>query len=117
MPPLAPRRGEIYMANMRARLTERKMRPAIIISPNARNRWASHVLVIPLSTKVKPAPTHVVLGRGEGGLSQTSVAKCEQVTSLDKVLLGARPLGGLLSEDRIRQLEGALLISLGIIAE
>jgi mRNA interferase MazF len=102
---------------MRARPTERKMRPAIIVSPNVRNRWASHVLVIPVSTKVKPASTHVVLDRGEGGLPQTSVAKCEQVTSLDKVLLEARPLGGLLSEDRIRQLEEALLIALGIITE
>jgi len=117
LPPLAPRRGEIYMASMRARLTERKMRPAIIISPNARNRWASHVLVIPLSTKVKPAPTHVILDRGEGGVPHTSVAKCEQVTSLDKILLGDRPLGGLLSEDRMRQLEEALLVALGIVVE
>jgi mRNA-degrading endonuclease toxin of MazEF toxin-antitoxin module len=43
-----------------------------------------------------------------------SVAKCEQVTCLDKALLAARPLGGSLSEDRMREMEGALLVALGI---
>src|SRR5574337_574483 len=45
----------------------------------ARHRWASEVLGIPISTKVRPAPEHVLLDRGEGGLPQSSVVKCEQV--------------------------------------
>jgi len=114
MPPLHPRRGEIYMASMRAAVTARKMRPALIISPDVRNRWASDVLAIPLSTKLRPMRTHIVIDRGEGGLPHTSVVLCEQVMCLHKLLLEGRPLGGLLSEDRMRQVESALLIALGI---
>ena len=117
MPPLFPRRGEIYMGRMRARSPEHKRRPLIIISPDDRNRWASNVLVIPASTHLKPSPTHVFLDRDEGGLPHTSVAKCEQITTLEKSLLDAHPLGGALSEGRIGQLEKACLTALGIFPE
>jgi len=104
----------MYLARVRAGPAGRKARPVLVISPDVRNRWASDLLVIPLSTKVRPAPTHVVLDRGEGGLPHTSVVKCEQVTCLDRSLLEARPLGRPLSEDRMRQVEDAILIALGI---
>jgi mRNA-degrading endonuclease toxin of MazEF toxin-antitoxin module len=109
-----PRRGEIHLASMRTGPGARKMRPVLVVSPDVRNRWASDILVVPLSTQVRPAPTHVLLDRGEGGLPQSSVAKCEQVTSLDKDVLEPRPLGRPVSEERIRQIEEALLIALGI---
>lgn len=109
-----PRRGEIYFASARTRPGERKLRPVLIISPDIRNRWAGDVLAIPISTKVRPAPEHVLLDRGEGGLPQSSVAKCEQVSSMDKSLLEPRALSSPISEDRIRQIEDALLIALGI---
>jgi mRNA-degrading endonuclease toxin of MazEF toxin-antitoxin module len=104
----------MYLARMRAGPAGRKVRPVLIVSPDVRNRWASDLLVIPLSTKVRPAPTHVLLDRGEGGLPHPSVVKCEQVTCLDRSLLEARPLGRPLSEDRMRQVEDAILIALGI---
>jgi mRNA-degrading endonuclease toxin of MazEF toxin-antitoxin module len=104
----------MYLARMRAGPAGRKVRPVLIVSPDVRNRWASDLLLIPLLTKVRPAPTHVVLDRGEGGLPHTSVVKCEQVTCLDRSLLDARPLGRPLSEDRMRQVEDAILIALGI---
>ncbi len=105
------------MASMRAGTAGRKMHPALIISPDVRNRWASDVLVVPISTKLRPMRTHVMIDRGEGGLPHTSVALCEQVMCLNKSLLDARPLGGFLSQDRIRQMETALLVALGIRAE
>ncbi len=105
------------MASMRAGTTGRKMRPALIISPEVRNRWASDVLVVPISTKLRPMRTHVMMDRGEGGLPHASVALCEQVMCLNTSLLDTRPLGGPLSPDRIRQVEAALLVALGIRAE
>jgi len=42
------------------------------------------------------------------------VVKCEQVTCLDKGLLEDQPLGRPLSQDRIHQVEDALLIAVGI---
>ena len=109
-----PRRGEVYFARARARPSQRKTRPVLIISPDVRNRWAGDVLTIPISTKVRPAREHVLLDRGEGGLPHTSVAKCEQVGPVDKSFLDSRPLGAPLSEGRMRQIESALLIALGI---
>lgn len=105
------------MASMRAGGAVRKARPALIVSPDTRNRWASDVLLIPISTKLRPMRTHVVLGRGEGGLPHTSVALCEQVMCLNKSLLENRPLGVPLAEDRMREIEAALMIALGIRSE
>ncbi len=109
-----PRRGEIHLASMRARPSDRKTRPVVVVSPDIRNRWANDVLVLPLSTQIRSALTHVLLDRGEGGLPESSVVKCEQITCLDKGILEPRPLGRPLNEERIRQIETALLIALGI---
>ena len=111
-----PHRGEIYLASLRARSASRKVRPVLVISPDARNRWAGDILVVPISTHIRPAPTHVLLDRGEGGLSQASVVKCEQITCLDKALLDPRPLGRPLSHDRLHEVEQSLLVSVGIFA-
>jgi mRNA-degrading endonuclease toxin of MazEF toxin-antitoxin module len=111
-----PHRGEIYLASLRARPSSRKVRPVLVISPDVRNRWAGDILVIPASAHIRPAPTHVLLERGEGGLPQASVVKCEQITCLDKALLDPRPLGRPLSRDRMHEVERALLISVGIFA-
>ncbi|MBI4537389.1 MAG: type II toxin-antitoxin system PemK/MazF family toxin [candidate division NC10 bacterium] len=99
---------------MRTGAGGRKARPVLILSPDIRNRWAGDVLAAPLSTQIRPAPTHVMLDRGEGGLPQSSVVKCEQVTCLDKGLLEGQPLGRPLSQERIHQVEDALLIALGV---
>ena len=114
MPSHFPRRGEIYLASARTRSGERKRRPVLIISPDVRNRWASDVLTIPLSTTIRPAPEHVLLDRGECGLPYSSAVKCEQVSSLDKTLLDPHPTGRPLSDHRMRQVEDALLVALGI---
>ena len=57
-----PRRGYVY----RARLDRR--RPVLVISPDYRNERASDVLVIPCSTRLRDAPTHVRLRAREGGV-------------------------------------------------
>lgn len=109
-----PHRGEIYLASLRTRPARRKVRPVLVISPDVRNRWAGDILVVPISTHIRPAPTHVLLDRGEGGLPHASAAKCEQITCLDKSRLDPRPLGRPLPPDRMREIERALLISLGV---
>ena len=70
-----------------------KRRPALVVSVNARNRLANDVLVIPASTTLRLAPTHVRLRKGTGGLRADSVLKCEQVTTLPKALLSESALG------------------------
>ncbi|MBL0217483.1 MAG: type II toxin-antitoxin system PemK/MazF family toxin [Myxococcales bacterium] len=57
----APRRGFLYFARLD------KRRPVLVISSNARNQGASDVLVVPCSTMLSAAPTHVRLRKGGAG--------------------------------------------------
>lgn len=86
-----PHRGSLYWVAIPAEPGE-KRRPALVISMDARNRLADEVLVIPASTTLRLAPTHVRLKKGTGGLRRDSVLKCEQVTTLPKRHLGESAL-------------------------
>jgi mRNA-degrading endonuclease toxin of MazEF toxin-antitoxin module len=103
-----PRRGHVYYARLD------KRRPVLVISPDVRNAGASDVLVIPCSTVLGNAPTHVRLRRGEGGIAATSILKCEQITNLHKDELDDAPLGGALSMPRLREVERAVLRAIGV---
>lgn len=105
------KRGQIFWAELD------KRRPVVLVSPTRRNELASDVLVVPCSTKSRPAPWHVELRRGEGGLPADSTAKCEQITNLRKSELSAAALGEPLSASRMKELERALLIALGVAAD
>jgi mRNA-degrading endonuclease toxin of MazEF toxin-antitoxin module len=92
----------------------RKKRPAVVVSVNARNRLADDVLVIPASTTLRLAPTHVRLRKGTGGLRADSVLKCEQITTLPKALLSESALGGPLSAALLEEVEKGVLRAIGI---
>jgi mRNA-degrading endonuclease toxin of MazEF toxin-antitoxin module len=90
-----------------------KRRPAIIVSADSRNRAANDVVMIPCSSAAHPMLWHVRLRRGEGGLPEPSMAKCEQVTTLHKSDVDSEELG-VLSPARMREIERALLSALAI---
>jgi len=75
-----PKRGEIYLVSLPSKPKDIKNRPALIVSLDIRNKLANDIIVVPLSTTLRPAPTHVLLSEGAGGLSKASMAKCEQLT-------------------------------------
>jgi mRNA-degrading endonuclease toxin of MazEF toxin-antitoxin module len=86
----------------------------LVVSPDYRNERASDIIVVPCSTVLRPAPTHVVLRKGEGGVLQGSVLKCEQITTL---LIGdtePEPLGKALSAQRMGEVERAILRAIGL---
>ena len=85
-----------------------------MISIDARNRLASDVLVIPCSTSERPAPTHVHLRKGQGGLERRSVLKCEQITTLPKDYLIPAALGAPLSNRTLEQVEVGVLRAIGV---
>lgn len=91
-----------------------KRRPVVVISPDVRNRGASDVLILPCSTVLTDAPTHVRLRKGEGGLSEISVVKCEQISNVVKAVVDELPLGGMLDARRLRTLETGILRAIGI---
>jgi mRNA-degrading endonuclease toxin of MazEF toxin-antitoxin module len=85
-----------------------------VVSPDSRNRLANDVIVIPVSSVLREAPTHVRLRVREGGLPRPSVAKCEQITTLRRDRLAPGPLGGNLASGRMVEIEKAVLRAIGV---
>jgi mRNA interferase MazF len=81
---------------------------------DVRNRLANDVIVVPLSTTLRPAPTHVELPMGEGILKEISFAKCEQVITLDKSFLIRGPFAGTISPSLMGEVEKAIQRAIGI---
>ncbi len=110
-----PKRGEIYLVNLPSKPKDIKNRPALVVSLDIRNKLANDIVVVPLSTNLKPSPTHVLFQEGEGGLSKASMAKCEQVTTIDKSLLIRGPFAGNVSNEKMEEIERAIMIAIGVI--
>jgi len=56
----------------------------------------------------------VGLPAGEGGLKESLMAKCEQVTTLDKSLLIRGPFAGTISPPLMEEIEKAIQRAIGI---
>jgi mRNA interferase MazF len=109
-----PKRGEIYLVNLPSKPNDIKNRPALVISLDIRNELAADIIVVPLSTNLRPSPTHVLLQEGQGGLSKASMAKCEQLTTIDKSLLIRGPFAGKINTEKIKEIERAVMIAIGL---
>ena len=109
-----PRRGHIYLVTLPGQPADRKSRPALVVSLDVRNRLANDVIVVPLTTTLRTAPTHVELPAGEGGLRQASMAKCEQTTTLDKSFLIQGPFAESIRAGFMREIERAIQCAIGI---
>jgi mRNA-degrading endonuclease toxin of MazEF toxin-antitoxin module len=104
------RRGHVYWA----RLPGDKRRSVLVLSPAARNEPANDVIVAPLSTVLREGPWHVKLRKGEAGVSQPSIIKCEQITTLRKQIVDEEPLGNAISGTKMRRVERAVLRAIGV---
>lgn len=113
---MTPLRGEIYLVRLPGHPSDAKNRPALIVSMDVRNRFANDVIVVPLTTILRPAPTHVELPAGEGGIKETSMAKCEQITTLDKSFLLRGPFAGTIRPVLMKEIEKAIQRAIGIIS-
>lgn len=94
---------------------DRKLRPALVVSLDVRNRLANDVIVVPLTTTLRPAPTHVPIAQGEGGVRLSSMAKCEQVTTLDRAFLVRGPFAGRIAEETLVGVERAIMRAIGVV--
>lgn len=102
------RRGYLHWARLD------KRRPVLILSLDARNERANDVIVVPCSTTMRAAPTHVRLRSGEAGVPEACMLKCEQITTLPKEDLDPMALGGVLTAARMIDIERAVLRAIGI---
>lgn len=90
-----------------------KKRPVIVVSNDVNNRFGSTVTIVPVTSSTdKIYPFEVLLSSGEGGLRNNSKAKANQIRTIDKLRLG-NPIGRL-SSARMKDVEQAILIHLGI---
>ncbi len=110
-----PQRGEIYLVKLPGHPRDPKSRPALVVSLDVRNRFANDVMVVPLSTPLRSSPTHVLIESGEGGLNHISMAKCEQLTTLDKAFLLRGPFAGTIRHETMIQVEEAIMRAIGIV--
>lgn len=109
------KRGEMYLINLNPNIGAEigKIRPAVVISNDVNNTYADTITVIPITSSVdKVYPFEVLLEKGAGGLDKDSKAKCNQIRSIDKKRL--HKYIGTLKEDKIKELEEAILIHLDI---
>ncbi|MBE7486992.1 type II toxin-antitoxin system PemK/MazF family toxin [bacterium] len=79
-------------------------RPALILSVNPFNRGtADLVVVLPLTTRAKYIRSHVAVTPPEGGLSDLSFIKCEDIRSISRARLTERI--GQVAPETLRSIE------------
>ena len=109
-----PLRGEVWQVDLNPTKGHEQAgrRPGLIVSVDLFNRGPAGLLVVvPVTSRRKRIPFHVEVNPPEGGLSQPSFIKCEDVRSVSATrlhkLLGKVSAGTMAEvEDRLRILMG-----------
>lgn len=105
------KRGDIFYVGGGAATgsEQRANRPAVVVSNNAGNKYASIVEMVYLTTREKASlPTHVRINSAE----RPSLALCEQIVTVCKSRLERR-IGSVTAEE-MQNIDKALKMSLGI---
>jgi mRNA interferase MazF len=113
-------RGDVYEANLDPATGSEQAgtRPVIVVQSNSLNKIKSYAVavVIPMTAeKVQERtryPDNVFIPKGEGGLTEDSVALCGQVRAISHNRL--RSKRGELSPDTLGQIEFALRFVLNL---
>jgi len=112
-----PRRGDVYLVNFDPTIGAevKKTRPAVVIQNDIGNRWSPITIVAAMTSRFEEPlyPTEVLVKASEGGLAVDSVVLLNQLRSVDKARL-VRRLGALKSQT-VREVDRALLLSLGLV--
>ena len=80
-----PSRGEVWLVNLNPTRGHEQagIRPALVVCTDLFNHGpAGSVVVLPLTTRHRDIPLHVVLEPPEGGIPQRSYVKTEDVRSI-----------------------------------
>lgn len=109
------KRGEIYYADLSPVVGSEQggVRPVLIIQNDIGNKYSPTVIVSAITSQLGKAklPTHIELPAEKYNLPKNSVALLEQIRTLDKRRLQEKVTT--LSPDKMREVNKALLISLG----
>lgn len=109
------RRGEIYYADLSPVVGSEQggVRPVLILQNDIGNKYSPTVIVSAITSQLGKAklPTHIELSADTYNLPKNSVALLEQIRTLDKRRLQGKITT--LSPEKMREVNKALLISLG----
>jgi len=112
-----PRRGDVYLVNFDPTIGAevQKTRPAVVIQNDIGNRWSPITIVAAMTSRFEDPlyPTEVLVSASEGGLAVDSVVLLNQIRSVDKTRL-VRRLGALKTQT-VKEVDQALLLSLGLV--
>lgn len=110
-----PLRGEVWLVDLNSTRGHEQAgkRPCLIVSVDLFNQGpAGLVVILPITTKTKGIPFHVEINILEGGLTQRSFIKCEDIRSIAKERLFKRM--GRVSDETIKAVEDRLRILLNL---
>jgi mRNA interferase MazF len=109
-------RGDVALCDLNPTVgTEQAgVRPVIVLQIDRANAVSPHTIIAPFTTRIRRAllPSHVLVPSGIGGLSQDSVALCEQIRVVDKQRI--TKILGHLDDSHMKQIAKALSVILGL---
>ena len=109
------KRGELYYADLSPVIGSEQggVRPVLILQNDVGNKYSPTVIVAAVTSQIGKAklPTHIELSASEYPLPKDSVILLEQIRTIDKTRLQQRL--GQLNENKMHQVNEAMLISLG----
>ena len=112
-----PRRGEVYLVGLDPTVGAeiRKTRPAVVVQNDPANRRSPITIVAAVTSQFEEPlyPTEVLVRAPEAGLTTDSVVLLNQIRSVDKGRLVRRL--GVLKTETLREVDRALLLSLGLV--
>jgi mRNA interferase MazF len=100
-----PARGEVWWCE----LAEAGRRPVVVLSRDAAIPRLRRTVIGPCTTTIRGIPSEVLLEPGEDPIPRTSVVNLDSIESVSIGTLVERV--GRLSDDRMRQICGALEIA------
>lgn len=108
-------RGELYYADLSPVVGSEQggVRPVLVVQNDIGNKYSPTIIAAAVTSRMTKArlPTHIEIAARSYGLQKDSVILLEQIRTLDKRRLKERI--GILPENTMRKVDGALLISLG----
>lgn len=110
-----PFRGQIWWVNLDPTKGHEQAgtRPCLVVSANKFNHGpAGLVSVVPITRSDKRIPSHVKVQKGEGGLTEDSYVKCEEVRCIDKGRLSNSV--GQVTADTMAKVDARIKVILGL---
>ena len=112
---MTPGRGEVWLADLDPTRGHEQAgkRPVLIVSDDGFNAGpATLVIVVPITSTIRPIPSHVRLDPPEGGLKNPSAVLCEAIRSISKQRLVRR--WGAVSSAKLAEIEDVVRILIGL---